>query len=98
MRGEERNYMRERVLVAAAGIASLFLALSTPVYSQEAFTIPRSNRVILGELILPDKTLPGGKFWARFAVRDGTWVTIEDRDKEGDYFFGFSGIINDNTK
>lgn len=57
--------------------------------AQSAFTVPRSNRVIFGELTLPDKSK------VKFVARDGTWVTVEDY--KGRYFYGFNGVINEET-
>jgi hypothetical protein len=79
------DWMREKLLVFAVGSILTLPALAS---AQGAYTIPRSDRVILGEL-----TLPGG-VTARFTVRDGTWVTAEYPKH---YFFGFLGQINDST-
>lgn len=47
--------------------------------------VPRSDRVIKGDLRFPDGTT------ASFVTRDGTWVTVEDH-RTGE-FYGFSGVI-----
>jgi hypothetical protein len=70
------------IALALLGVGSL-----APLCAEEAFMVPRSNRVIKGELILPDGSP------VKFGVRDGSWVTVEDRKEN--YFFGFSGVVAD---
>lgn len=79
--------MRQKLLLAVVWILFTLPALAS---AQQAFTIPRSDRVIYGQLTLPNKSI------ARFAVRDGTWVTVEV--PMAHYFFGFLGQINDSTE
>lgn len=79
-------------IVAGMYLSSTFLPTLVSA-QQNAFCIPKSDRVILGELTFPNTSGKDGK--VRFAVRDGTWVTVEDT--KANYFFAFNGIINDQT-
>jgi hypothetical protein len=88
-----------------AGISLMFLAIPAWTYAQGPFTIPRSDLTISGELTFPGKCVARSneqpKVWidvpckARFTVRDGTWVTVEN--SQLGYFFGFIGQINELT-
>jgi len=71
--------MRKRFLLSL-----ILSAVFTPqLFGQDAFTVPRSNKVIYGQLAFPD----GSK--VNFVTRDGMWVTVEDRTG----FYGFQGIV-----
>ncbi len=72
-------------LLAGAWLASS----SVPAASQDLLGAPRSNQVISGEVVLPG----GAK--AKFEVRDGTFLTIENLKQN--YFFGFTGTVNPGT-
>ncbi|HEX6900167.1 MAG TPA: hypothetical protein VF789_10655 [Thermoanaerobaculia bacterium] len=73
-----------RLFVASFAV---YLCASAVSLAQEpAFMVPRSNQVIIGVLTLPD-----GKT-TRFAVRDGSWLTVED--KKAGYYFGFAGVVD----
>jgi hypothetical protein len=81
--------MNLKLSIAVMVFLSVSGSLGTLYAQDEAFMIPKSDHVIKGELELPD----GSK--VKFAVRDGQWVTVEDR--RAGYFFGFSGGIDERT-
>src|SRR6476661_116253 len=87
--------MQWKMSFVASALGLVLFPLWTRAQEQNAFCIPRSDRVISGELVLPNKSGKGREDKVRFVVRDGTWVTVED-SKAG-YFFAFNGIINDKT-
>ena len=78
-----------------AYLPAVCLALSASIvaapssYSQEVFAVPVSDQIIRGEVVLP-----GGKT-IRFGAREGTMVTIRDREKG--YFIGFVPKIEDDS-
>jgi hypothetical protein len=78
-----------RVHLYAVAILVCTLSSHSPLLAGEPFMVPRSNRVIKGDLIFPD----GVKF--KVAIRDGSWVTVENRKDR--YYFGFAGIISPKT-
>jgi hypothetical protein len=82
--------MSVRILAFVALCLPGFIGVVAPLHAQEeAFMIPKSDRVIMGELTLPDG------YKTNFVVRDGQWVTVEDA-KTG-YYFGFSGVIDEKS-
>mgnify|MGYP003622937210 CR=1 FL=1 len=82
------RFFQRAVLVASLlWVGSVSFSFAS---ADQAFMIPRSDKVVRGELTFPD----GSK--ARFDSRDGTWVTVEDRQEH--YFFGFSGVVQQANK
>lgn len=74
--------------VSLALLASLVAAPKS--YSEEVFAVPVSDQIIRGEIVLP-----GGKT-IKFGAREGTMVTIRDRDNG--YFIGLVPKVEDDSR
>lgn len=73
------------VLIVAGGLA----LSSNPQVMAESFSVPVSNRVIVGELSLPNSTT------AEFEAREGTMVRVDA--VEAGYSYAFIPIIDPRT-
>lgn len=71
--------------VMAAGIISA--AISSIVYAQ--FAVPVSDRVLKGQIILPDRTTV-----ATFEIREGAALAVRNNDGDGDFWYAFVPLID----